>query len=658
MAFDFQKKKKEQILILKQKIDQHKYISFDMFDTLVKRDCWRPVELFQLLQKKVDETFHINSNFSKLRVEAERKAIHSSRYEEITLNEIYEQLDLNLSKDKMQQVKQWEEEYEYRFCQWNPYIRPIYEYCIARSKTIFIITDIYLSYQLIERILKKLGIKYDALYVSSDKKLRKDTRSLFQYVLKEQKIKPESLLHIGDNKKSDIRMPKQLGIDVVHIAKQLSLNLFVNKKEYKNNHNYANLCAFINNHADLHSWNAVHPDKARDYFSQAGYEVEGPVLYGFARWLQEQFQKDHIEKVFFFARDGQIMQMAYQKLHITLPNTYMYTSRRALITPCLWMQTSLNDLQYVTHWPKFFTIKIFLENIGLNADRYITYFEKEGISSTYQWNWKSLLNNQQFKEVYKKYIEKKMIKNSKQQYNYLIRYLDQLNFKGNVAIVDIGWFGHMQSALQKIVINANLPTQIRGYYLGLCANSPLIDNIQAKGYLFDKGKNEYLFDLESTFNGIVETLFTADHGTTKEYCEEFGRIIPKLGEWEYEKIPFQQDFKWIKNAQMGALAFIDDVLKGKEFCSMNNNSVLVFQNWLQLGCHPSYQCAKFFGNLHILDDTIKTFVISNRENVFIINFRDSYWKVGYLTRLLGDKLPIFKLYKILKFVADIFHLHA
>lgn len=134
------------------------------------------------------------------------------------------------------------------------------------EKKIFIITDIYLSENLIKRILWKLGIQYDALYVSSTLKKMKRNGTLFSEVLKQTGNHPTDMLHIGDNKQSDYLMPKKLGIHAVHISKDKAVNLFVNHKLYKQNPRYANLCAFINNHVDTHSWNAVNVEETFDFF--------------------------------------------------------------------------------------------------------------------------------------------------------------------------------------------------------------------------------------------------------------------------------------------------------------------------------------------------------------------------------------------------------
>lgn len=59
------------------------------------------------------------------------------------------------------------------------------------------------------------------------------------------------------------------------------LNLFINQSAYKRNKEYADLCQFINTHADEHEWDAVNTLTDKDYFTEAGYETGGPVLFGY-----------------------------------------------------------------------------------------------------------------------------------------------------------------------------------------------------------------------------------------------------------------------------------------------------------------------------------------------------------------------------------------
>ena len=82
------------------------------------------------------------------------------------------------------------------------------------KKEIIVISDFYFGKELLKPILDNLGIgKFiDEIFVSSDIGKRKSTGNLYQYVLKRKHIRPEKMLMIGDNSRSDVEIPSKLGI--------------------------------------------------------------------------------------------------------------------------------------------------------------------------------------------------------------------------------------------------------------------------------------------------------------------------------------------------------------------------------------------------------------------------------------------------------------
>lgn len=656
------------LMRLKKKIDKYSVISFDLFDTLIKRDCCQPIEVFRILEKKVDSVYHVQSQFTQMRINAERKTAELSTAGDITLAEIYANLELPVGKDAIKDIQQWEQDCECALCQWNPPLKTIYEYCCQKKKKIIIITDMYLPKICIERILNKLHIRYDSLFVSSEERKRKSQGSLFRYALETLGLHYAEVLHIGDNWRSDYIMPKTMGIDAVHISRNTRTNLIINKKAYRDNLQYANLCDFISNHSIMHSWN-VEEDNLMNQFSQVGYETEGPVLYGFTKWLAKKLKEDKIDKVFFLARDGQIMRKAYDKLSsdsiLDIPDEYMYVSRQSLNIPSFWMTSNLSEFELRFGWPWRITITSFLKRVGLNPDHYINYFKQAGFDLEKKYEWQSLLQDSSFRNIYNQYIKEPMTQNSKEQYNYLLRYMQQIGFSGNVAVVDIGWIGHGQYALQQIASSANLPVDIHGYYLGLRADSPIRDKIKAQGYLFDQHWNEDISSIENTFYCIVEALFAANHGSTYGYKEEGKKITPILGKWEYADEVLKPEYEWIRAAQQGALAFIEDTVTYDGYDLIPWESPVTFFNWMKLGCHPSVHCAKLFGKLHLMDVVdLQPFVVSYHRHwfihpkSFISGLRNSIWRVGYLTVILGDKIPAFSIYAVIRKTAKLFGIHA
>lgn len=92
----------------------------------------------------------------------------------------------------------------------------------------------YLSRETINKILEKNGyIDNEKLYLSSEIKLSKSRGDLFKYVLNDLKIESMQMLHIGDNYRPDVEIPRKLKINSMHLPKatdvaqnQEKVNLF------------------------------------------------------------------------------------------------------------------------------------------------------------------------------------------------------------------------------------------------------------------------------------------------------------------------------------------------------------------------------------------------------------------------------------------------
>lgn len=637
---------------LYKEIDRHTYISFDVFDTLIKRDCAKPVDVFYGVETKADKEFQQDTHFAKARIQAEATARRKG-HEEVTLDEIYSCLSLEISSDKVEQLKSWELEYEYELCQLNPLIKPVYDYCVKHKKKVVIISDMYLPERVIADILDKVGIHYEALFVSSSYMVTKAKGGLFTSVLKQLQIKPSDMLHIGDNKRSDYLMPKALGIAAHHIAKNECINLIIDKRKKQTSPAYAALCAFVNTHAAQHEWDALRLFSAMDFFSQVGYEAEGPLLYGYVNWLHEEFQKDGIQHAFFLARDGQLMQKAYQKLGNPIENTYMYASRKALIIPTLWMNPTISALSKCFAWNRREYFKTIVKNMGLEPADIEEQVRDAGFELNSLYVLETLWKDARFIALFENFLKEQMIKSSRQAYDLLVKYLNQIHFSGNVAIIDIGWFGNMQRALLKVAAAAKIPVTIHGYYLGLRATTSITRDANAKGYLFEPGKREDLDKKESTFNSIVEMMFTADHGSTKKYQEIEGKIAPFFSGWEYEN--YKSDYESIRACQKGAMAFIEDMERAKQHFTFYSDPSFAFTNLERLGCFPSERMAAGFGDLHF-EDGIVSYVAKTKGNSYYVSrpkalwldFRDSWWKAGFLTRCFGDDFPSYDCYLLLR----------
>ena len=156
-------------------INKYKYISFDIFDTLIKRNVEKPEDIFKIVEKKLQI-----ENFYEKRIDAQKKAYLKKKKSEVTLDEIYENIDLD--KKIIENAKDCERQTEIEFCQYNLKIDKTYNEIRDKSK-IILITDMYLDRDTISKILNKCSIKYSKLYISSELNLTKSKGNIFKYIL-------------------------------------------------------------------------------------------------------------------------------------------------------------------------------------------------------------------------------------------------------------------------------------------------------------------------------------------------------------------------------------------------------------------------------------------------------------------------------------------
>ena len=280
------------------------YVSFDIFDTLVNRDVVSPEDVFKIVQIKYGKGL---DSFVEKRKEAQRKAYENTGKEEITIDDIYGEMEKFYSKRVCKKLETLEKETEINIC--VPNIENLRLYNSIRTKKI-IASDIYLDEATIREILKKCGIKgYDKLYLSSGLNKRKSTTRLFKYI--KQDLGTEKVLHIGNDLISDFVMPKLSGFS----AKKIKVRKRNHYRGKSRSRDYEMLARFISNHLD----------DEKGYYYNFGYEVFGPVLNGFAKFLTDNIKT---KKKFFLARDGYLIQKAYNLFSGQSIDAYFYASRR------------------------------------------------------------------------------------------------------------------------------------------------------------------------------------------------------------------------------------------------------------------------------------------------------------------------------------------
>ena len=190
------------------KIKRYEIISFDIFDTLVKRNVPYPADIFDVVEKEYNKN-HVNNrieSFKRIRKAAERKAREKHLETEITLDEIYSFLPVS-DENRKDELKKIEVTCEINYCVPNIPIIDIFRKCLKDGKIVIITSDMYLPENVIVEILDNCGIVgYKRLYLSSLIGKKKSTGELFDYIMADLQIRGKDIIHIGDRKN------KQFGI--------------------------------------------------------------------------------------------------------------------------------------------------------------------------------------------------------------------------------------------------------------------------------------------------------------------------------------------------------------------------------------------------------------------------------------------------------------
>lgn len=521
-------------------------VSFDIFDTLIKRNVRSAKDVFTILEFRFNKYFDKSLPISSLRKKAEVNANASSPNEDVTLDEIYAEIK-QVTDEERKWLRDQEIFLERNLCQKNIRMYDIYDWCVKNGKKVYVISDMYLPRESVRDILSDAGYyDYSNLYLSNVQKARKATGSLFSIALKNEGLKASEVIHIGDALKGDYLVPKSMGIQAILINRDDSDTKYFNKRVLKskdfeifNNYNIIN--SFVrNNHCRCDS-----------FFETVGFEIVGPVLYGYCKWLIMRLKEQEISKVFFLAREGFTLEKAFKIFH---PQGIDYhvirVSRRATALPLLYKVKSLDDvLNSITVTRTNFTVLDMLKSCELeqaDIDKIISIIENEPNDCI-----NDLTAHQKEELFCRAYPYIKEV--SKQQEEYIRGYLAQFDFNGEIAICDVGWHGTIQNALQNIFEESN----IHGYYIGKKEKSRK-EKTKSEAFLFEKDHNRKIRSEVMSAPDLFELFLLSTDGSAKKYAkDENGRYYCVQAEPEQ----LEESAKNIIKLQNAAFEFIKEFKK-------------------------------------------------------------------------------------------------
>jgi predicted HAD superfamily hydrolase len=506
-----------------------KLIAFDIFDTLLCRPLLDPETIKKIVARRVsDETGNL---YKEYRVIAEGQA-RIAKGLDVGLNEIYARLGelTGLSEDRLAELRHMEEEVEKASLEPRWEALRLFREALDTGKPVVLITDMFLPRELIEMYLRRYDIDgWEGLFVSNEIGLRKDKGKLYEHVLAHYAIEPAEMLMVGDNERSDVQIPCDMGASFLHLLKPVELarglprfsSLITSHERGSDIDAEITLGLVVRKNFTPLCYPAFDPDSLVQVTPyNLGYSLVGPSLVSFAQWLLQKTREDGLDRLYFLSREGKLIKQVYDSWSDgdkTAPKSdYLVISRRAAGTAAILTPDDIYDIARTVYFPN--TIENFLTTrygLSLSDERWSEIGQSQG------WDRTTLVSVQDRKIEHLvpllQILQAEVFAKAQIERLALLRYLTDkgLNRDGRQAVVDIGYGGSVQGYINKL-----LSQKVHGYYLMTEERAEKVAgtyDVIIRGCFFENIKRSSIAPIMFSHSFDIEKLFSSNEPQIEYY---------------------------------------------------------------------------------------------------------------------------------------------
>lgn len=444
--------------------------SYDIWDTVVTRNCGLPIGIFykvQSLIKGLHFPQELIDEFPIIRREAEQNVrerlkrtaeFREELVEEISIFDIYNRIQeiYNLTLSQVNELISLEFKAELDSARGNLEIIDEIKTLREQGENIILVSDMYWPGQYMRQILEKVSSDFSniPIFISADYKVQKANGNLFVKIFQKYGTNYHfsKWIHTGDNKISDLREPTKLGIQCIH-RPFYPFNKF--EQEIINKTNSYDGFVLANN---LRLYREK-TKNCRAYYVYAhicGYFVP------YINWVVNSAIKQEFDTLYFISRDGFFLKLIadeiIKKEKLSLKTKYIFGSRRSWRIPS---QVNSIDKEF---WGSFgnFTgvsdIKKFLSSLGINESQFQEIF---GTSKFEIKNLKTYINTAKNSDSYHNIL----LKNSSLLREKVAKYLNQeIDKSEKFAFVEFWARGYTQDCLNSLLKESGIADHSYFYY--------------------------------------------------------------------------------------------------------------------------------------------------------------------------------------------------
>ncbi|MBO5992007.1 MAG: HAD-IA family hydrolase, partial [Lentisphaeria bacterium] len=426
-----------------------KLASFDIFDTVLIRKCGDAENIFYLLahdlypdNRAMQEAFLL----WRRRTPETLKPVPGRA--EVTLDELYSCAASAgfgaFSKDELVRREQ-KIESDNLIC--NASVRRLIDRKRTEGCKIAFISDMYLDSGFLRDILtrEKCFLEGDEIFISSECGFRKDTGKLFEYVQKT--LAPVKWFHYGDNRKSDVKIPRRYGI----VSSRIDTAYTDVEKELLNTAKNCSdpytlkLCAGLSRAARLSAGNSAEHILAADYVA--------PSYLPYVEYLRKRCHENGVQRIYFLSRDGWILHQTAECCKFGgVELRDFFVSRRSLMLPYLACDFSPESYLKIVdrHTLLRRNVSHMLWQLNLTRAQVASEFDCT-------FDYEKITSKQQEQDFLTKLFSGKLGMYLKalaeEQYDLCVKYFRQSGLFDDVpyVFVDVGWLGTSRLMINTIL---------------------------------------------------------------------------------------------------------------------------------------------------------------------------------------------------------------
>lgn len=468
-----------------------KVLSLDLWDTVLRRRCHPDeVKLYTARQVHLHLAPHLAAGFEtawslcEARVACER-AIGAARREagdddEYAIEAVFAAwlervLRPGAELDRAAwtaRLVEFEVEQEGHVIHADPGIQDFVAACSPAA--VNIISDFYMGARQLQRLLLRCcpWLSPRAVLSSCDVGLNKRSGRLFEHYLKQSANGPEDLVHAGDNRHSDVEMPRSFGLEAVHYIcpeeeekRAAAQQRFATRRETLQPY-VALLAPRLAQGSGL--------DGTRSNLQAALYRLGrryAPLYCGMVLFAMEAALRRGVRAVHYFTREGEFLRALHQQMESCRPVSgslpraeLLEVSRLATFLPSL---RDLTPAELMRLWNLYSTqtLRALCASCGVAADPYGPLLARHGLAldEPIEYPWQdarvqALLADPAFRQP--------LLATRDGRRELLKAHLADRGLtpdRGEAVVVDIGWRGTIQDSLAYVLPD----TTLHGCYFGL-----------------------------------------------------------------------------------------------------------------------------------------------------------------------------------------------